>query len=104
MVREKKKNTMMILPTRWMLTAARFKAAGPCHVLSRFKLPFSPQQARGPVARWREGGLRGCRECGAEGEGRAGSRRPLAVLAIGSENRRNVGQLCHPFEVGTACL
>lgn len=38
------------------------------------------------------------------GGGRAGSRRPLAVLAIGSENRRNVGQLCHPFEVGTACL
>lgn len=36
--------------------------------------------------------------------GRVGSRRPLAVLAIGSENRRNVGQLCHPFEVGTACL
>lgn len=33
-----------------------------------------------------------------------GSRRPLAVLAIGSENRGNVGQLCHPFEVGTACL
>ena len=32
------------------------------------------------------------------------SRRPLAVLAIGSEKRRNVGQLCHPFEVGTACL
>lgn len=31
------------------------------------------------------------------------SRRPLAVLAI-SEKRRNVGQLCHPFEVGTACL
>lgn len=32
------------------------------------------------------------------------SRRPLAALAIGSEKRRNVGQLCHPFEVGTACL
>lgn len=32
------------------------------------------------------------------------SRRPLAVLAIGSKKRRNVGQLCHPFEVGTACL
>lgn len=32
------------------------------------------------------------------------SPRPLAVLAIGSEKRRNVGQLCHPFEVGTACL
>lgn len=31
-------------------------------------------------------------------------RRPLAALAIGSEKRRNVGQLCHPFEVGTACL
>lgn len=32
------------------------------------------------------------------------SRQPLAMLAIGSEKRRNVGQLCHPFEVGTACL
>lgn len=32
------------------------------------------------------------------------SRRPLAVLAIGGEKRRNVGQLCHPFEVETACL
>lgn len=32
------------------------------------------------------------------------SRRPLAELAIGSEKRRNVGQLCHPFEVRTACL
>lgn len=30
--------------------------------------------------------------------------RPLTVLDIGSEKRRNLGQLCHPFEVGTACL
>lgn len=32
------------------------------------------------------------------------SRRLLAMFAIGSENRGNVGQLCHSFEVGTACL
>ena len=31
-------------------------------------------------------------------------RRRLAALTIGSEKRRNVGQLCHPFEVETACL
>lgn len=43
------------------------------------------------VARWRGGGWRE-------------SRRPLMVLDIGSEKRRNVGQLCHPFEVRTACL
>lgn len=42
------------------------------------------------IARWR----------GGDGE----SRWPLAVLAIWNEKRRNLGQLCHPFEVGTACL
>lgn len=47
-----------------------------------------------PVARWRGK---------VEREG-GGSRRPLAALAVGSEKRRNVGQLCHSFEVETAYL
>lgn len=75
-----------------VLISAPWREAVLRHVLSRFRLPLAVVASMLLLA-------------GGEGGGAAGeSPRPLAVLAIGSENRRNVGQLCHPFEVGTACL
>lgn len=79
----------MTLNSRWMLATACLKAAALCHVLSRFRLPLAAAASTLQLP---------------GGEGGGESRRPLAVLATGSEKRRNVGQLCHPFEVGTACL
>lgn len=85
----KKKILNWKLISRWMLMMLCLKAQ--CHAMC----------CHGSGYLWPRLRAHSC--CQVE-RGDGESRRPLAVLATGSEKRRNVGQLCHPFEVGTACL
>lgn len=68
---------------------AVFKSWMLCHVLSRFRLPLAAAASAlvlpGGEGRWKE---------------------PAAISGVGycKWKERNVGQLCHAFEVGTACL